>query len=234
MDNVSDPAALAAELGLPLAEHPPGCDGLGKINHADRTVARCPGCADANVMRGIAVLIPRRHRKPVKLPAEVAAWVERGLDADGLYLTGPLGAGKTCMAYAAAARWCLATGTVPTAGGWSGDDRWTGPTVEPVRATALFDELRPGADGVRRRIVDLQRAKLLILDDVGAEKPSEWTVEKLYEIVDERYAQTRPLIVTSNVPPAQLTPHVGARVASRFAEICDVVALTGPDLRRAS
>jgi DNA replication protein DnaC len=72
-----------------------------------------------------------------------------------------------------------------------------------------------------------------VLDDLGAEKPSEWTCEKLLELVDERYVQARPTIVTSNLPPNKLSTHVGERVASRLAEMCTVVPVVGQDRRRA-
>lgn len=221
--------------GLELAQHPADCEGDGWVQYPEG-MGRCPGCADERIMAALLKFVPPRFQVPVRLPDEVMAWVKRGPEAEGLFLTGTLGTGKTCTAYAALAHWCLATGTMPRP-----------PEVVFTRATALFDELRPGSDGVRQRIVECQTAKLLVGDDVGAEKPSEWTIEKLYEIVDERYARRRPLIVTSNVPPGMpsvppapdgtprgpsaLSLHVGDRVESRLTEMCSVVAMTGGDRR---
>lgn len=221
--------------GLELAQHPADCQGDGWVEYPEG-MGRCPGCADERIMAALLKFVPPRFQVPVRLPDKVMTWMKRGPDAEGLFLVGPLGTGKTCTAYAAIAHWCLATQTVPR------DDE-----VLFVRATALFDELRPGNDGIRQRIVDLQTAAVLGIDDIGAEKPSEWTIEKLYEIVDERYARRLPLIVTSNVPPnapsvppapdgtprgpSALSLHVGARVESRLAEMCSVYALTGDDRR---
>ena len=97
--------------------------------------------------------------------------------------------------------------------------------------TDLLDDLRPG-DDARQRVRDCQNARLLVIDDVGAEKASEWTQERLYSVIDHRYANCLPLIVTSNLPPAKLAEQTGDRAASRLAEMCKVVAMTGTDRRR--
>lgn len=225
------------------APHPDGCDGHGWVrgDDGDRPyAARCPGCEWARVFEAVGEFVPQRFRGRIPLPDPVAGWVTRGHQAEGLYLAGQVGTGKTHTAYMAMAAWCLTTGVAPRGAYVShqyGVERRIPPSVVFVRATALFDELRPGGDS-RQRIVDCQEADLLVLDDIGAEKPSEWTCEKLYEIVDERYVKVRPLIVTSNVPPSKLAVHLsengggGDRVASRFAELCTVVPMAGADRRR--
>ena len=182
----------------------------------------------------IAGYVPPRFRHEIILPELVLDWVNAGADAGGLYVTGPVGVGKTHVGYAALAAWCRLTETPPMP---SRKDVWDavrfGPNVHTVRATALLDQLRPGADDARQVVEDCQDARLLFIDDLGAEKPSEWTQEKIYEVIDERYARCLPLIVTSNLPPRALAEHVGERTASRLAEMCTLVPLTGPDRRRA-
>lgn len=235
--------------GLSPSEHPPGCDGRGWVHGTDGDrpfSGHCQGCARDRGLTRIRDFIPPRFRGAVSLaalPEDVSDWVRRGKSAQGLYLTGRVGSGKTHLAYAALAAWCIETATEPHEGGYQErpypDDWYEGPrphyapSVVFVRATTLFDQLRPGGDeDTRRRIEDCQRAGLLVLDDIGAEKPSEWTCEKLYEVIDERYVQARPLIVTSNVPPSKLSEQVGERVMSRLAEMCEVVPVTGQDRRR--
>lgn len=187
--------------------------------------------------QAIMATVPPRFRAPVDLPKAAQEWAERGREAGGIYLTGPVGVGKTHTAYAALAAWCMTTGVVPQPGGVSHNYGLTsryGPTVHTVRATTLLDQLRPGVDNARDVVADCQRVKLLYIDDLGAEKPSEWTQERLYEVIDERYVGCMPLIVTSNLPPKALAEHVGERTASRLAEMCTLVALTGADRRRPS
>ena len=74
---------------------------------------------------------------------------------------------------------------------------------------------------------ELQAVPLLILDDIGAEKGSEWTRERLFALIDHRYREMLPMIVTSNVPLAQLED----RVASRLRGGGVVAVFSGPDRR---
>lgn len=204
-------------------------DGLVRITEADgrETFAHCPVCRAARIRRAAAAFTPPRFRAPIPIPPEAAAWAARGTGAQGLYLAGQVGTGKTHAAWAALARWCEATGTVPR-GGAAGTAR---PNVIFTRMTDLLDDLRPGDDS-RQRIRDCQQAALLVLDDFGAEKASEWTQERFYSIVDHRYANCLPLIVTSNLPPGEVAAQGGDRAASRLGEMCTVLKMTGPDRRR--
>lgn len=212
------------------------CNGDGvwaTITHDDgyEGQAKCPGCARERLARSAQAFIPPRFQAPIELVPEVSEWAQRGHNAQGLYLAGQVGTGKTHTAWHAAMAWCVATGTVPRA---QEVDDWTGrhgPTVIFTRMTDLLDDLRPG-DGARQRVRDCQHAQLLVLDDVGAEKASEWTQERLYSVIDHRYANCLPLIVTSNLPPGELAGQTGARTESRLAEMCRVVAITGTDRRK--
>lgn len=167
-------------------------------------------------------ITPPRFRTAITLPAQVGQALA-DTTTPSLYLTGPVGAGKTHAAWAVIRRILehddlthLATALVAH------------------RATTLLDLLRPSDDptAARREVTRCQHARLLFLDDLGAEKPTEWTRERLYEIVDHRYAELLPVVVTSNLPPSKLGDHVGERVASRLAEMCTVVPLIIADRRR--
>jgi DNA replication protein DnaC len=114
---------------------------------------------------------------------------------------------------------------------WGGPSSRIAPNVIFTRLTDLLDNLRPG-DAAVLTIRDCQKAALLVIDDIGAEKPSEWTQERIYSVIDHRYANCMPLIVTSNLPPSKLADQIGERAASRLAEMCQVVAMTGTDRRK--
>lgn len=113
---------------------------------------------------------------------------------------------------------------------------WQGsPVIKAYRSTALFDALIAEFDGGGRTLVDeLQRCDLLYIDDLAAAKASVWTQERLFEIFDERYINKRPVIITCDVLPAQLSDVTGPRVASRLAEMCrgSVVLMSGADRRK--
>jgi DNA replication protein DnaC len=78
-------------------------------------------------------------------------------------------------------------------------------------------------------------ADVLLLDDLGAEKASDWTRKELVIILDERYRENRPTIVTSNLmlTDGELRNTCGARAYSRLcSDHFKAVALTAADYRR--
>lgn len=78
-------------------------------------------------------------------------------------------------------------------------------------------------------------AQVLLLDDLGAEKSSEWTRKELMVILDERYRENRPTIITSNLmlTDGELRKTCGDRAYSRLcSDHYRTVALTAEDFRR--
>lgn len=131
-----------------------------------------------------------------------------------LVLLGPVGTGKT------------GSGLALLRPGWIEHGRevafW--PVVDLLRG------LRPdgGVDLDR-----LMRVDVLFLDDLGAERPTEWTAEQLYALVNRRWLEERPTVVSSNLEPGALAEAVGERMFSRLVgDGATVVRLAGKDRRR--
>jgi DNA replication protein DnaC len=100
-------------------------------------------------------------------------------------------------------------------------------TYDPSIHTTELEVLRP-----------VMTADLLVLDDLGAEKTSEWVEETMNLIVNTRYNERRLTIFTSNyadIPdetePNSLLFRIGARMRSRLHEMCEFVVLDGADYR---
>lgn len=93
---------------------------------------------------------------------------------------------------------------------------------------ASFSKDRASAGEI---ITPYQTTGVLILDDVGAEKASEWTQEKLYEIIEFRNTYEKPMIITTNLKPADLQQWLGDRNYDRIRESCKMVAITAPGQR---
>lgn len=70
-----------------------------------------------------------------------------------------------------------------------------------------------------------------VLDDLGAEKTSEFALQSLYIIIDNRYSGMYPTIITSNLSVDEIADKVGDRIASRIAGMCKVIELKGKDRR---
>ncbi len=171
---------------------------------------------------------PEIYRRPIDLPTQVQDWIA-GWGGRSLFLTGAIGVGKTHTAWKTCRRWLEAQ--------YGPGQPWQGsPVIKTFRSTALFDALRPDAPEGEGRTLSkhLQKVDLLFIDDLAAARPSTWTQERLFEIFDERYIRRRPVIITCDVLPNQLSEVTGPRVASRLAEMCgnSIVLLDGRDRRR--
>lgn len=76
------------------------------------------------------------------------------------------------------------------------------------------------------------KVDVLVLDDLGIEKMSDWVYQMLNIIISERYEQLKTTIFTSNYSLDQLAEHLGdLRISSRIMEMCEIVELTGKDYR---
>jgi DNA replication protein DnaC len=84
----------------------------------------------------------------------------------------------------------------------------------------------------------VMEADLLVLDDLGSEKTSEWVEETMNLIVNTRYNERRHTIFTSNyedtpddTDPDCLKARIGFRIHSRLHEMCDFLEYDGADYR---
>lgn len=136
----------------------------------------------------------------------------------GIYLHGAVGVGKTHVAYAMLNWWDLQKQT--HAQFWN--------------VTELIHELKLDFDRREKNWTGedlLKSDRLLFLDDIGAEKMTEWVQETIYLLVNRRYNKMLPTIFTSNLPIADLADRVGDRTASRIVEMCEIIKLEGTDRR---
>ena len=133
---------------------------------------------------------------------------------EGVYLQGRAGCGKTHLAAAAI--------SVAPSGSLF------------VASTELLDDIRVGYEGAGRGLYErAKQAPLLALDDLGAEAVTDWVRDRLYTLLNRRWNECRPLIVTTNCAAALLAQRTGEGATSRLAGICARrIEVTGPDLRR--
>lgn len=175
---------------------------------------------------------PLRFRRASTDLPQIVEWVAKfhadPTTAPSLLLLGPTGTGKTHNAYGAVAAAVRVAWPRPVAAGYR-KPRWRALTHADLCAA-----LRPrGRDydpeGELKRFRELD---LLMVDDLGAAKSTEFVEEATYRLVNGRYEDMRPSIFTSNLAPGELREAVGDRIASRLVETCVRVVLDGPDRRR--
>jgi DNA replication protein DnaC len=156
--------------------------------------------------------VPPRYRNATADHPAVARWVGDALRGctDGLVLNGPTGCGKTWQAY----------------GAWHTVAQHTGCRAVAVPVPAFLDSLRPGRVPAVP-LEDVERAELLLLDDLAAERASEWTVELIYRVIDARWNACLPTVVTVNSPDTPghtLRDRLGDRIASRLNGLGRIVS----------
>jgi DNA replication protein DnaC len=228
-----EPASDASTCALGI------CDGSGWILREDGLAEQC-ACRESMIGRaqskGMGTGIPKRFRgvsfdrKPIVdidpfVLRPVRAYVERvgeNVDAGrGLWFAGDVGTGKTSLAMLV-----------------SQAAERSGRSVAIYPVTRLLAEIKDTYErdtgssymSLFRRLCSVD---LLHLDDLGAEKRTDWVLEQLYAIVNERWQDERAVVVTTNLLDLdELREQVGARTVSRLAELCgDPLPIMGSDRR---
>lgn len=109
-------------------------------------------------------------------------------------------------------------------------------TVRFVMVPMLLENIRQSynrrpLDGESNLIQELSKIELLVLDDLGSERPSEWVREQLFILVNARYENMRPTVVTTNCQGKELSDRLGSRTISRLIETSKVINITAGDYR---
>jgi DNA replication protein DnaC len=150
---------------------------------------------------------------------------------EGLYIWGVPGNGKTKLAGAIV--------NVLAQKGYFVIYEKTTKLLQRIRDT-FEDDSRISQSDIMR---DLRMCDLLVLDDICVDKSSEWVEQMLFEIIDMRYEDKKPIVFTSNVPASKLASNLpqGAtapmvqnreRVQDRIFEMCNIVKNDGTSYRK--
>ena len=183
--------------------------------------------------RSLSAVIPRRYRdvsfdrppvtdidpQVVVATRRFADRINEKLDAGrGLWFMGPVGTGKTTLAMLVAKAALKA-----------------GRSVAIYSLPRLLNEIRETHRAERSHVDLLDRltaVDLLHVDDVGAERTTDWVLEELYSIVNARYEDERSMVITTNILDREaLCEQITERTVSRLTEMCDELPLIGADRR---
>lgn len=163
--------------------------------------------------------IPSRflHARPAQLPAGAAAQITAWIDLPAppnLLLTGPVGAGKS---------WAAVAAVRPAF------ERGLDVAFWPV--ADLIEALKPS--GPAATWEDVEHVDRLILDDLGAERSTDFAASEVSRLINRRWLDERPIVATTMLDSAQLRGYLGEHTFSRLVgSDALVVALTGEDRRR--
>ena len=136
----------------------------------------------------------------------------------GLLLYGTVGTGKSHMAA------CIANALIDQ-----------GYKVLMSNFATMVNILQSSFDGKQEYINSLNRYALLIIDDLGAERKSDFMQEQVFNIIDARYRSGLPMIITTNLTAEEMKKptEIGqSRIYDRILERCHPVAVQGQSIRR--
>lgn len=150
----------------------------------------------------------------------VEQWQKVKVNNLGLLLWGDVGTGKSFMAA------CIANALLER-----------GTPVLMTNFSKILNQM--GAlysDERYQYIASFSNYSLLIIDDLGIERNTEYALEQVYAVIDERYKSGLPVIITTNLTVNELRNPVDvayARIYSRVLEMCTPVQVSGSDRRTA-
>jgi DNA replication protein DnaC len=78
----------------------------------------------------------------------------------------------------------------------------------------------------------MQSIDMLMMDDVGKEKQTDWSRSIMFDVVNYRYEHILPIVITTNLTTKQLAEYFGDAVWSRLCEMCRGAQMSGSDYRR--
>jgi DNA replication protein DnaC len=141
----------------------------------------------------------------------------------GLLLTGPVGTGKTHLACAIANALLNKLYSV-----------YFGNVVDImsfIRGTYNRDSSLTEEEAVN---IMTKEVDLFIIDDLGKENNTEYTLSMLYQLINRVYENEKPIIITTNFNSIELARKLGERgqaIVSRITEMCEPVIFKGEDWR---
>ena len=140
-----------------------------------------------------------------------------------ILITGPVGTGKTHLAVSILKK-IFRNGS------------HSGVRFRYVTGTELLHQIRStysqnSGKSTEETIERFSKIPYLLIDDFGAEKISDWAREIFYLIIDNRYGDERPTVITSNLNAKELAKKIDDRLMSRILHSCMVLTMDGDDYR---
>lgn len=99
--------------------------------------------------------------------------------------------------------------------------------------SGYLEKLKAEFDTTKRCCLEnMKSVSVLFIDDIGKEKQTEWTRSIMFDIINTRYEDLLPTIITSNISGKELEEYLGGATYSRLCEMCKGVMVKGVDQRK--
>jgi DNA replication protein DnaC len=211
---------------------PSHCDTREAATKAEREaeeMAKAEAAMIAEILGNYPAYAASMGISPISIPADLKTMIADDDSLEGiqaaktfisaggfLTLYGSTGTGKTWIAAGLARALILAGGKV----------NWQRMVdlLSTIRADLKIDE-------GRQTLRSYKRGAVLVLDDLGSERPTDWTNEVLFDLLDYRYNYTLPTVITTNLDGPGIGKTYGVRIVSRLKGAGPIIELKGRDRR---
>ena len=154
------------------------------------------------------------------------------IHSTGVCLTGKAGVGKTAALCLLVRDWLIESAKKSNSPVWGNHYSW--------RFISFPEFIMEVQDSFRRRdgeqsafdmLKSIAETKHLIIDDLGAEKPTEYVRQATYYIINHREMHMLPTFITTNFSMDHLDQNLDSRISSRIAGMCEIIRFEGKDRR---
>jgi DNA replication protein DnaC len=200
-------------------------DARDRLLNASRIPARYHHCT----IQGYEAANHELSKWAAKMEAQIVIDDYLTLDGRGLLLTGPVGVGKTHLAVAILRELIMRYQVRGLFYQFGALLRQIQDSYNPVSQNSELTVLAP-----------VFKAEVLVLDELGASKPTDWVRDTMMQIINNRYNEKRLTIFTTNYSDSRksekegeiLEDRIGVPLRSRLYEMCKTVTIEGDDYRR--
>lgn len=156
--------------------------------------------------------------KMEKIKEYVSDWEMKEKENCGLVLWGGVGTGKSYMAG------CIANALLEQE-----------VSVQMTNFAAILNDLNSHYSDRNEYIQSLCRNRLLIIDDLGMERGTDYGLEQVYNVIDARYRSNKPLIITTNLTLNEMQNETNVarkRIYDRVLAMCMAIQIQGTHMRK--